>query len=91
VDVEGPSVIIQVKHRRILSLCALEALAVEAAAVGRTRGKLGVLVVKRRAGRGRPTPRLVVMTDHAWEECGRSAGRARPVFDSTVAVRGPRG
>ena len=54
--VEGPSVIAQVKHRRTLSLGALEALAVEAAEAGRTRGKLGVLALKRRAGRGRPTP-----------------------------------
>ena len=66
VDVEGPTVIAQVKHRRTLSLGALEALAVEAAEVGRMRGKLGLLVVKRRAGTGRPTPRLVVLTEHAW-------------------------
>jgi len=45
VDVEGPAVIAQVKHRRTLSLGALEALAIEAAEAGRTRGKLGLLVV----------------------------------------------
>jgi len=66
VDVEGPSVIAQVKHRRTLSLGALEALAVAAVEAGRTRGKLGILVVKRRAGTGRPTPRLIVLTEHAW-------------------------
>jgi len=62
-DVEGPTVIAQVKHRRALSLAVLEALAVEAAEVGRARGKVGLVVVKRRAGAGRPTPRLVVMTE----------------------------
>jgi len=66
VDVEGPSVIAQVKHRRTLSLASLEALAVEAAEVGWARGKLGIVVVKRRAGAGRPTPRLIVLTEHAW-------------------------
>jgi len=42
------------KHRRTLSLGALEALAIEAAAVGRARGKLGIVVIKRRAAGGRP-------------------------------------
>jgi len=66
VDVEGPGVLAQVKHRRVLSLAALETLAVEAAGLGRTRGKVGVLVVKRRAGIGRPTPRLIVVTEAVW-------------------------
>src|SRR5215470_13593016 len=39
-DVEGPTVVAQVKH--------------------------GIVVVKRRAGTGRPTPRLIVLTEHAW-------------------------
>src|SRR5262249_30693347 len=65
-DVEGPNVIAQVKHRRTLSLGALEALAVEAADLGRERGKLGIAVVKRRASTGRPTPRLLVLAEHAW-------------------------
>ena len=78
VDVEGPSVIIQVKHRRILSLGALEALAVEAADIGRARGKLGIVVVKRRAGRGRPTTRMVVMTEAAWRLLHRDQFGAAP-------------
>jgi hypothetical protein len=78
VDVEGPTVIAQVKHRRTLSLGALEALAVEAAEVGRTRGKLGILVVKRRAGCGRPTTRMVVMTEAAWRLLGRDQFGAAP-------------
>ncbi len=70
VDVEGPSTIAQVKHVQRLSLAQLEALAVEMAALGATRGKTGVVVVKRRAGRGIVTPRLVVMTEgvfRAWQ------------------------
>ena len=66
VDVEAAGVVAQVKHRRTLSLASLEALAVQAAELGQVRGKLGILVVKRRAGTGRQTPRLIVLTEHAW-------------------------
>jgi len=62
-DVESPSTVVQVKHVQRLSLAQLEALAVEMARLGVTRGKTGVVVVKRRAGRGTVTPRLVVMTE----------------------------
>jgi hypothetical protein len=68
VDVEGPQVVAQVKHVRVLSLAALEALACEIEGIGRERGKLGVVFVKRRAGRGCPTPGLVVMTETVWEQ-----------------------
>jgi len=78
VDVEGPTVIAQVKHRRTLSLAALETLAVEAVEAGRTRGKLGILVVKRRAGRGWPTTRMVVMTEAAWRLVHRDQFGAAP-------------
>ena len=67
VDVEGPSTIAQVKHVQRLSLAQLEALAVEMAALGATRDKVGVVVLKRRAGRGMVTPRLVVMTEEAFQ------------------------
>ena len=70
VDVESPSIVAQVKHVQRLSLAQLEALAVEMARLGVTRGKTGVVVVKRRAGRGMVTPRLVVMTEgvfRAWQ------------------------
>ncbi len=63
VDVEGTGMVAQVKHVQRLSLVQLEALAVEMARLGATRGKTGVVVVKRRAGRGMVTPRLVVMTE----------------------------
>lgn len=63
VDVEGPDMVAQVKHVQRLSLVQLEALAVELESLGTRRGKPGVVVVKRRAGRGHMTPRLVVMTE----------------------------
>ncbi len=62
-DFETARVVGQVKHMKQLSLAKLEALAVEIANMGVERGKMGVVVVKRRAGRGAATPRLVVMTE----------------------------
>lgn len=66
VDVEGPGIVAQVKHLKTCSLAHLEALALELERIGHQKGKVGLLVVKRRAGRGQETPRLVVMTEAAW-------------------------
>jgi hypothetical protein len=66
VDVEGPGIVAQVKHRRVCSLAELERLALELEALGCAQGKIGVVVVKRRAGAGRRTPRLVVCTEEVW-------------------------
>jgi len=73
VDFETATVVGQVKHVRHLSLAGLEALAVEAERIGalRTLPKAGVVIVKRRAGRGRSTTRIVVMTDAAWRRLHR--------------------
>ena len=66
VDVESDRMVAQVKHVQRLSLAQLEALAVEIEEVGRKVGKTGILVVKRRAGRGHPTKGLVVLTEDAF-------------------------
>jgi len=68
VDVESPTVVAQVKHVQRLSLAQLEALAVEMAALGEDKGKIGVVVVKRRAGRGKETPWLIVVTEEVWRK-----------------------
>ena len=73
VDVESDGYVCQVKHRRTLSLGQLEALAIELDELGRTRGKLGVVCVKRRAGRGLATPRLIVMTETVWRSLHATA------------------
>ena len=67
VDVESGRYVCQVKLVRRLSLAQLEALALELERIGQARGKVGLVVVKRRAGRGQETPRLVVMTETAWQ------------------------
>ena len=66
VDVESDRFICQVKHRRSCSLAQLEALAIELDALGRTQSKLGIVCIKRRAGRGYQTPRLIVMIEAVW-------------------------
>ena len=68
VDCESERVVAQVKHVRRLSLAQLEALAVEMSALGEGQGKIGLVVVKRRAGRGKETPGLVVLTEDAWRK-----------------------
>ncbi len=70
VDVESAEYVAQVKHVRTLSLAALEALALEMDRIGQERGKLGLVIVKRRAGSGTKTPRLVVMTEDVFKGRG---------------------
>ena len=71
-DFEGPSYIGQVKNVRQMSLAVIEALAVEMERLAAQKAKIGVVVVKRSAGPGRPTPHLVILTEGAWRElCGR--------------------
>src|SRR5439155_1652297 len=67
VDVESARYLAQVKLLKTCSLATLEALAAEMEALGRQRGKTGLVVVKRRAGAGHKTPRLIVMTEATWQ------------------------
>ena len=66
VDVESPTLVVQVKHVQRLSLAQLELLAVEMEQIGAEKGKTGILVIKRRAGRGHPTKALVILTEAAF-------------------------
>ena len=85
---EGPHMLAQVKHVRRLSLTELEAVAVEMAERGETSRKLGIVVVKRRVGRGVPTQRLVVMTDAVFETLvGRVQQCPKPVADAAATGR----
>jgi hypothetical protein len=83
VDVEGPAVLGQVKHLRVCSLAALERLAVELEDLGRQQGKAGLVVVKRRAGRGLQTPRLIVMTEATWRLLADPEDRPPPTLADT--------
>lgn len=71
VDVESCTYVAQVKNVARLSLAQLEELALEMATLGEEQGKVGIVVVKRKGGRGRETPRLIVLTETAWTELER--------------------
>ncbi len=63
IDVASDTYVAQVKHRKTMSLPELERWAVEMEQIGAEKGKVGLVVVKRRAGRGNPTPGLIVTTE----------------------------
>jgi len=67
IDVESGAFVAQVKHVRVCALAQLERLAREAERQGTQKAKVGLVVVKRRAGKGVPTTPLVVMTEAAFK------------------------
>jgi len=66
IDVESHAFVCQVKNVQKCSLAELEALAMEAERQGDQRSKVGLVCIKRRAGSGKATPALIVMTEHAF-------------------------
>lgn len=82
VDCESDAYCVQVKERRTLSLSALESLTVEIERVADQKTKHGIVMVKRSAGRGRPTPWLVVMTAGTF----RALNGARPTDEGSTAM-----
>ena len=72
VDVETDDVVAQVKHRKTMSVPELERWATEMEEIGAEKGKIGVVVVKRRAGRGHPTRTLIILTEAAFLALARS-------------------
>ena len=72
VDVESDDVVAQVKHRKTMSVPELERWATEIEQIGAEKGKNGILVIKLRAGRGRPTKALVILTEAAFLALARS-------------------
>ena len=66
VDVETDDVVAQVKHRKTMSVPELERWATEIEQIGAEKGKTGILVVKRRTGRGHPTRTLIILTEAAF-------------------------
>lgn len=69
-DFDGSGFCGQVKHVKRLSLPELARLAQEVERIGfqASPPRIGVVVVKLKAGRGYPTPRLIVLTEAAWRE-----------------------
>lgn len=67
IDVESDRLVCQVKHRKIMSLREIEAEAVQIERVGQEKGKAGILCIKRKGGKGTPTPLLVCMTEQTFK------------------------
>lgn len=69
VDCESDALVVQCKNVKTLSLQALSILALQAQADGAARGKVGIVAVKRRSGRGVDSPVLIVVTaEQIWKE-----------------------
>ena len=66
IDVEGASIVAQAKLVQRMSLEALTQLAETVEEQGRQRRKSGIVAIKCRRGRGRPSPTLIVMTAQTW-------------------------
>jgi len=65
-DVESETVVAQCKLVKTMSLSALHDLAVSVAADGQQKGKVGLVAIKLRRGKGQKTHTLYVLCDHAY-------------------------
>ncbi len=83
IDVASDTYVAQVKHRKTMSVPELERWAVEMERLGAEKGKVGLVVVKRRAGRGHPTKALVILTEDAF----RALTQADTATSSTTVER----
>lgn len=68
IDVEGPTVVAQCKLVQRLSLESLTQLAETAERQGLQKFKAGVVAVRVKRGRGRPSPTLIVLTEAMWRQ-----------------------
>lgn len=68
VDVESDLYVVQVKERKSLSLEALTQLVEEMEAIGKEKGKQGLVAVKVRRGKGKYSPMLIVQSVNEWLE-----------------------
>ena len=72
-DVVSDSAIAQCKLVRVLSLEKLTQLAEEVEREAAPQFKAGVVAVKLRRGRGRPSPTLLIVTEATWRRMNGSA------------------
>lgn len=66
VDVESPQYVVQCKERRSLSLEQLTQLVEEIELIGGQKGKIGIVAVKVRRGKGKKSPILFIQSAEAW-------------------------
>jgi hypothetical protein len=68
VDVESGTVVAQCKERATISSPEVVRLVAEMDALGFTKGKVGVLFLRLKSGRGTPSPGMVVMTHRVFAQ-----------------------
>jgi hypothetical protein len=87
---EADGIVGHVRHVSRLSLVQLEELALEIERLGGEASKAGLLVLKRRAGAGHETPRLIVMTETVWRRMsGGEEKESRPGAQNGVEPADP--
>jgi hypothetical protein len=78
IDVESDGYVAQAKLVRVCSLAALTELAEIVERQAALKNKAGVVAIKLRRGRGRPSPTLLVVTAATWERLNGTADPTRP-------------
>ena len=86
IDVLSETFAIQCKRRATMSLAEIEREAVKIYHVGQEIGRVGILSVKRKAGPGKPTPRLIILTEAAWRELQAGQGDGQEIPKIEVAA-----
>lgn len=86
IDCESSWAVVQCKEVKVLAFPELERLALEAERQGIQKSKIGLCVIKRRAGRGTPTPTLVVMTERMYREMSGPLPKPAGMLGSTQSV-----
>ena len=76
IDIESSSYVAQCKHVAQMSLRQITDLAEAVELDAAPKAKLGIVALKLRAGRGRTTSTLFVMTSHTWELMNGAAGES---------------
>jgi hypothetical protein len=68
IDCESDKYVVQVKERKSLSLEQLTQLVEEVEAIGKAKGKQGLVAVKVRRGPGKYSPILIVQSAEQWKQ-----------------------
>ena len=84
VDVSGPFHVVQCKERKSLSLEQLTQLVEEIEAIGLKEGKVGLVAVKVRRGRGKQSPILIVQSATQWRQHNERSLQSAPSISTTL-------
>lgn len=68
IDVESTDYVVQVKHRKSLSLEQITQLVEMIEGIGEAKHKKGLVIVKVKRGKGKPSPFLVIQSADQWKQ-----------------------